>query len=140
LEPIGIPRLLGYCGSDQALRAAECTFNSFGESASERRTFRESAAQTAAVGKDLDNMPLVVLSHDTDKPEPDVPAEVERATNSAFEQMQEELSRLSTRGARVIAKGSGHYIQGDRPDLVRIAVHQILDQVRGSPASYNFER
>src|SRR5262249_7050589 len=38
--PIGIPRLLGYCGNDVALRAAECTFNSFSESASERRAFR----------------------------------------------------------------------------------------------------
>jgi pimeloyl-ACP methyl ester carboxylesterase len=37
--PIGISRLLGYCGSDPALRAAECTFNDARENAEERMTF-----------------------------------------------------------------------------------------------------
>jgi pimeloyl-ACP methyl ester carboxylesterase len=43
-SPIGIPRMLGYCGDDAALRAAECTFNDARENAAERETFRESAA------------------------------------------------------------------------------------------------
>jgi pimeloyl-ACP methyl ester carboxylesterase len=135
MEPIGIPRLLGYCGNDVSVRAAECTLSSFRESASERRTFRESAAQTAAIAGDLGSMPLVVLSHDTDKPDPDLTADVDKATNSAFNQMQEELSRLSTEARRVIAKGSGHYIQQDRPKLVIDAVHQIVDQVRSKPVA-----
>ena len=42
--PIGIPRLLGYCGNNTALRAAECTFNDARENAAERETFRKSAA------------------------------------------------------------------------------------------------
>jgi hypothetical protein len=32
--PIGIPRLLGYCGDSAALRAAECRFDSARENAS----------------------------------------------------------------------------------------------------------
>lgn len=128
--PIGIPRLLGYCGTDIALRAAECTFNSFKESASERRTFRESAAQTAAIAGYLGDLPFLVLSHDTNKPDPELAADVDKATNSAFNQMQEELRGLSRRGIRVIAKGSGHYIQQDRPDLVIESVHEVADQVR----------
>jgi hypothetical protein len=44
--------------------------------------------------------------------------------------MQEELSHLSTRGTRVIAKNSGHYIQLDRPDLVIDAVRNVVEQAK----------
>jgi hypothetical protein len=43
---------------------------------------------------------LVVLSHDTEKPDPDLPAEVDRATNSAFEQMQRAQPVIDTGDAR----------------------------------------
>lgn len=134
LEPVGIARFLGYCGNNVAVRAAECTFNSFRESASERRTFRESAAQTAAIAGALGDLPLLVLSHDTDVRDPGLSPDVDKATNIAFNQMQEELRGLSTRGKRVIAKGSGHYIQMDRPDLVIQAVREIMDQI-GRPGT-----
>ena len=138
-EPIGIPRLLGYCGDDAAIRAAECTFRSARENAIERRTFRESAAQAAAAGN-LGNLPLVVLSHDPDQHDPGLSPDVNKATNDAFEQMREELSRLSTRGRWVIAKGSGHYIQRDRPDVVIDAVHEVVDEARDMPDTENPER
>jgi hypothetical protein len=47
--------------------------------------------------------------------------------------MQEELAHLSTRGTQVIAKGSAHYIQIDRPEVVIDAVHNIVDQSRNAP-------
>jgi hypothetical protein len=49
--------------------------------------------------------------------------------NAAWEKMQEELGRLSTRGTQSVAKNSAHYIQIDRPEVVIDAVHQIVDQV-----------
>jgi hypothetical protein len=39
---------------------------------------------------------------------------MEADTNRVFEEMQQELTQLSTRGRRIIAD-SGHYIQRDRP-------------------------
>ena len=75
-------------------------------------------------------MPLVVLSHDPDKPQPDLPEDLVKPTNDAWQQMQEELAQLSTKGTQVIAKNSGHYIQLDRPDLVIEAVRSIVDQAR----------
>lgn len=132
--PIGIPRLLGYCGNDAALRAAECTFRSARENAIERSTFRESAAQTKSAGN-LDDLPLVVVSHDPDRHHPDLPADVDEATNKAWEQMQEELSRLSTHGTQLIATRSGHYIQNDRPDILIEAVHNIVDETRQKAAA-----
>jgi hypothetical protein len=43
--------------------------------------------------------------------------------------MQEELSQLSVSGTRIVAKGSGHYIQDDRPDVVIQAVHEMVERV-----------
>ena len=127
--PIGIPRLLGYCGDSAALRAAECTFDSARENAIERRTFRESAAQARRAG-DLGDLPLLVLSHRLNHHDPDIPADLEADTNRAFEEMQQELTQLSTRGRRIIADNSGHYIQRDRPDLVINAVHEVVAELR----------
>ena len=124
--PTGIPRLLGYCGDSEALRAAECTFNDARENAAERETFRKSAAlaKNAPLSSDL---PLTVISHDPGLRDESLPVNVDRATNAAWEQMQEELSHLSGTGTRIVAKGSGHYIQNDRPDVVIHAVHEMVD-------------
>ncbi len=75
-------------------------------------------------------MPLAVLSHDPDKPSADLPADLAKPTNEAWEKMQEELAHLSTRGTQAIAKHSSHYIQIDRPDVVVDAVHNIVEQAR----------
>jgi pimeloyl-ACP methyl ester carboxylesterase len=127
--PLGIPRLLGFCASEVEARAAECNFHSAREAVAEMKAFPESAAQTATTGS-LGNLPLAVLSHDPNKPQPDLPEDLVKPINDAWQQMQEELSHLSTRGTRVVAKNSGHYIQLDRPELVIEAVRAVVGQVR----------
>ncbi len=132
--PFGIPRLIGLCDQDPVQRAAECNFHSAREGVAELKAFAESAAQTAATGS-LGNMPLIVLSHDPDKPSADLPVDVAKPTNEAWEKMQEELAHLSTRGTQQIAKNSSHYIQIDRPDLVIDAVRSVVEQARAAPQS-----
>jgi pimeloyl-ACP methyl ester carboxylesterase len=127
--PLGIPRLLGFCGHDVIVRAAECNFRNAREAVAELKTFPESAAQTATTGG-LGSLPLVVLSHDPSTPQPDLPEDLVKPTNDAWQQMQTELAHLSTRGTQVIAKNSGHYIQQDRPDVVIDGVRSVVDQVR----------
>lgn len=127
--PLGIPRLLGFCAHEVEARAAECNFHSEREGVLELKAFPESAAQTAATGS-LGDLPLVALSHDPDKPQPDLPEDLVKPINDAWQQMQTELSHLSTRGTRVVAKNSGHYIQLDRPELVIEAVHDVVGQAR----------
>ena len=127
--PLGIPRLLGFCAHDVEARAAECNFHSAREAVAEMKAFPESAAQTAATGS-LGNLPLAVLSHDPNKPQPDLPEDLVKPTSDAWQQMQEELSHLSSRGTRVVAKNSGHYIQLDRPELVIKAVREVVEQAR----------
>jgi pimeloyl-ACP methyl ester carboxylesterase len=129
--PLGIPRLLGLCDEEPVQRAAECNWHSAREGVAELKNFSESAAQTASTGV-LGDMPLVVLSHDPDKPSADLPADLAKVTNGAWEKMQEELAHLSTRSTHVIAKNSSHYIQADRPDIVIEAVRGVVDQVRAA--------
>jgi pimeloyl-ACP methyl ester carboxylesterase len=127
--PFGIPRLLGLCESDPSERAADCNWHSAREQLAEIRRFPESAAQAAQTGS-LGDIPLAVLSHDPAKPSNDLPADLAKPTNEAWEKMQEELAHLSTRGTQTIAKNSSHYIQFDRPDMVIEAVRNVVEQAR----------
>src|SRR2546425_12776056 len=95
------------------------------------KAFRDSAAQTAATGS-LGSMPLAVLSHDPDKPSSELPADLAKPMNDAWEKMQEELTHLSSRGTQVIAKNSSHYIQIDRPEIVIAAVRKVVDEARNT--------
>jgi hypothetical protein len=44
--------------------------------------------------------------------------------------MQEELAHLSTRGTQTVVKGSSHYIQIDKPEVVIATVRDIVTQAR----------
>ena len=132
-EPIGIPRLPGDCGDSAAIRAAECTFNDIRESTAELEMTEESASEVGAAG-DLGDLPLVVISRDTDKRNPYFPAELDNARNQVWAQMQKELSHLSTNGAQVISKGSGHDVQNQRPEIVIEAVHNLVNRAREKSA------
>jgi pimeloyl-ACP methyl ester carboxylesterase len=133
--PLGIPRLLGLCDEEVVERAAQCNSHHAREAVAEMKSLPQSAALTAATGP-FDDMPLAVLSHDPDKPVNELPADLAKPTSEAWEKMQEELAQLSTRGSQTIAKGSSHYIQLDRPDVVIEAIHSVVNQARSAqPAS-----
>lgn len=127
--PFGIPRLIGLCDDEPVQRAAECNWQSAREGVAELKSFPESAAQAAATGS-LGDVPLAVLSHDPDKPSSDLPADLAKPTNEAWEKMQEELAHLSSRGKQTIAKNSSHYIQIDRPEIVIAAIRDVVEQAR----------
>jgi len=130
--PFGIPRLLGLCDEDPVQRAADCNWHSAREGVAELKAFPTSASQTAATGS-LGDMPLAVLSHDPDKPSTELPPDLAKPTNEAWQKMQEELAHLSSRGTQAVAKNSGHYIQADRPDMVVDAIRNVLNQARQTP-------
>jgi pimeloyl-ACP methyl ester carboxylesterase len=129
--PFGLPRLLGFCGDKAQVRAVDCNFHSLREGIRVLKTFPISAEQAAKTGS-LGDLPLAVLSHDPAMPQPDLPQDLVPPINQAWDQMQEELAHLSTRGTHEIAKNSGHYIQLDRPDLVIEAVHLVLAEASKS--------
>jgi pimeloyl-ACP methyl ester carboxylesterase len=123
--PFGLPRFLRLCEDDVTARAAECNFHSAREVVAELKAINESAMQAGASGS-LGDLPLIVLSHDPDKPSSEFSPELAKSINEAWEKMQEDLAHLSTRGTRVIAKDSSHYIQLDRPDIVVTAVRDVV--------------
>jgi len=100
--------------------------------------FDEGAAldETLADLKDappLGDLPLIVLSHGIPSPAPPgpgLPAEVLHEAERLWQETQDELASLSSRGERIIAEGSGHYIQIDRPDLVIASVRRVVEAVR----------
>ena len=137
--PFGIPRLMGWCGTDppeyrSMARAVECQSKCFREVHEEWVNSEEDANQVRATAP-LRNIPLVVLSHDPEKLMPGVPSDVVKDLNEVWEPMQEELTHLSTNSSRVIAKGSTHYIQLDRPDVVIDAAKNVVDQCRAARAA-----
>jgi pimeloyl-ACP methyl ester carboxylesterase len=130
LMPFGIPRLLGWCDAgvpQPALRAVECRSSRYQETLAELDSFATSADQVRPTGS-LGDIPLAVLTEDPDKVYP-------RDMLPAFLECQDDLARLSTRATHVVAKGSGHQIQKERPDLVIAAIRQVVEQVKSRPSS-----
>lgn len=126
--PFGLPRLMGLCGrviecSWQKVKAREAEVNAIGIGASS-----DEGRHAGSLG----SIPLVVLSRDPEKGAAPglIPAELSRQFEDQWVQMQEELAHLSTNASRVVATGSTHYVQLDRPDLVIAAIQQVLDAAR----------
>jgi len=95
-------------------------------------SFHKSGEETAPLNS-FGSLPVLIFSQDparvlAQKHPPQALAAMEIAWN----QMQENLKKLSTRSCRIIAKGSSHAIQIDRPDLLEREVPRFIDQVRGS--------
>ncbi|WP_420239331.1 hypothetical protein ACOBR2_07085 [Telmatobacter bradus] len=67
----------------------------------------------------------MIFSHDPAQ------KQAENQLGSGWEKAQEDLKKLSQRSRRIIAKGSGHYIQFDRPDLIEKEVQLFVEQIRG---------
>jgi pimeloyl-ACP methyl ester carboxylesterase len=89
----------------------------------------------------LGDIPLIVLSAGVQDSLPSaaqraggITPDIMRAANAAWNQMQEELATLSTRGTREIAAESEHYIQYDQPELVVDAVRRIVVAARDQEA------
>jgi pimeloyl-ACP methyl ester carboxylesterase len=132
LMPFGIPRLLGWCTPDYAsdlpklkpmlptLTALSCRKIAFETVGYEWDGFRNGDKEIDS----LRNLRLIVLSHDPARwSSPDYLAQAQ----IIWDQMQDELTHLSTNSYRVIAKGSDHYVQVERPELVIQAVRSVYD-------------
>jgi len=86
-------------------------------------TYREGIARSSDDGvfsrQTLGALPLVVIA-----------AEKNMSNLAGWAGAQEALARLSTNGRLVVAKGSGHYVQLEQPDLVTTAIKQVVAAAR----------
>jgi hypothetical protein len=92
----------------------------------ESENFRQSGEGTIHTGP-FGDLPILTFSQDN-HPSASEPRSEE---GEIWDQMQEELKSLSTRSRRIIAKGSSHYIQIDRPDLLNSEGAELIRQIRG---------
>jgi pimeloyl-ACP methyl ester carboxylesterase len=128
--PLGIPRLMGWCGNgppelQAVFRAIDCRLQPWREHLAEYYSGDESMAQVRAGGL-LGSVPLIVLSHAPGEPTDNFM----KAMEKAWEESQENFTHLSTDSTRVIAKGSHHNIQLDRPDAVVAAIQKLVDKYK----------
>ncbi|SRR6266481_3686157 len=139
---LGIPRIMGVCShpmpsfeahAGKILAEDQCRapITAMGL---EFESIKQSGNETIHSGP-YGSLPILIFSHDPDTPLPfQVPRKLEREYATMWNQMQEDLKNLSTRSRRIVAKGSGHYIQIDRADLLNMEVPIFIEQIRG-PAS-----
>jgi pimeloyl-ACP methyl ester carboxylesterase len=133
----GIPRWFGQCsqklpGFDAAaakLQAEDLCRIEWNAMNAEMDSFDRSGQETAHTGP-YGTLPILIFSQD--------PAKDRSPISRAWDQMQEDLKKLSTHSHRIIAHGSTHYIQLDRADLIEREVPLFIEQIRGAapPPAY----
>jgi pimeloyl-ACP methyl ester carboxylesterase len=136
---VGVPRLFGQCGQSfpgferaaAKLQAEDLCHERFRAIAAEEQSFDRSGEETVHTGP-YGALPILIFSQDTTK----AVAEGEPLQlGNAWNQMQEDLKKLSTHSRRIIAKGSTHYIQLDRAEVIEKEVPPFIEQIRGTAAT-----
>ncbi len=144
---LGVARLMGQCdivpeGLEAYagwIKGSACDYPQLDEYVREYRGTEDSLKQAAKTGP-FGDLPILVLSQDPKWPIPDFLSK--RVTHkdwlwasTAHGQEQAAYLRLSTNSRRVIATGSGHYIQYERPTVVIQETTALVRQIRGSHTS-----
>jgi hypothetical protein len=135
----GLPRLEGQCS--QAIRgfgpraakleAEDSCLDRLGAINAEMDSFSRSGHETVQTGP-YGSIPVLIFSHDPTKalPKENPPLKLVNV-EQAWNQMQEDLKKLSTRSRRIIAKNAGHYLFLGRADLIEKEVPLFIEQIRG---------
>jgi pimeloyl-ACP methyl ester carboxylesterase len=142
----GLPRLMGQCshpppgftGQAGRLEAEDSCHMQFGAFAAEMNIFNLSGHETAHTGP-YGALPILIFSEDTTMTRLPLSPQQTADVMKIFNQLQEDLKKLSTHSRRIIAKGSGHYIQLFRADLIEKEVPLFIEQIRGAasqPTNY----
>jgi pimeloyl-ACP methyl ester carboxylesterase len=90
---------------------------------------RASGEETVHAGP-FGALPILILSRDPNVLPSNWPVDVAKANAVVWNEMQEEAKGLSSNSRRIIAKGSDHYVQVDRAELVNREVAAFLLRVR----------
>jgi pimeloyl-ACP methyl ester carboxylesterase len=114
--------------------ANNCKVSVVDATIAETNAFDRSSDETQHTGP-FGDLPILVFSSDSSvvinetHPGPFKPDAVNKV-NAIWEGMQEDLKHLSRNSRRIIAKGSGHYVEVDRADLINREVPVFIQQVR----------
>jgi pimeloyl-ACP methyl ester carboxylesterase len=109
----GVPRLFVGFG-DPALDAMYTSNRTLATIDDEFAAVEESSNETRAAHFSFGSKPLVVLTAGSNDADPD------------WHRLQNELATRASNAKHIVATGSGHYIQDDRPELVIAAVREVV--------------
>ncbi len=144
---VGIPRLTGLCSQHLSgfephagkLETENICHTQVAPTIDEMDSVERSGQETVHTGP-YGALPILIFSHDPAKSLPKQnPPKWMTGMETAWDQLQEDLKKLSTRSRRIIAKNSSHYIQFDRTDVIVKEVPLFIEQIRGTappPANY----
>ncbi len=89
------------------------------------------SADQVRAAKPLGNIPLVVLSHSrTWRNDRGLPPEVETSIEQVWQNLQADLTNLSSNSTQVIATKAGPSIQVEEPQLVIDAILKVVDETK----------
>jgi pimeloyl-ACP methyl ester carboxylesterase len=143
----GVFRMAGTCarpipGFDEhagQLLEEDLCYPRFGSIGDELASFNASGHETVHAGP-FGALPVLIFSQDPAKVlSQKHPLRQMMDMEHAWNRMQEDLKELSTHSRRIIARGSSHAVQIDRPDLIDREVPLFIEQIRGAapqPANY----
>ena len=138
---LGWQRLTGKCHDDvpaslERLRGAYdaemCRTSYVGADLPEWFDFEKSGHEAGRLTS-FGDLPLVVISQD---PERDKKGWDQQAiaAQPVWAHEQDELAAMSTRSWHVVARGSGHHIHQERPEVVVGELTRLVNYIRGGPA------
>jgi pimeloyl-ACP methyl ester carboxylesterase len=139
---IGLMRALGQCsdvpkgmeGYALWLKADACHPSQITASVNEMNAVAVSGDETVHAGP-FGSLPILIFSQDPSMHTPLLDATTSKQMSEIWNGMQENLKKLSTNSRRIIAKGSTHYVQVDRAELVNREVTSFIEQVRTGTVS-----
>jgi pimeloyl-ACP methyl ester carboxylesterase len=132
----GTARLLGICrtkgSADDIEKIQQEQYCRLRKSSWDEVQLLDQSSQETVNSGPFGAIPILVLSRDTSKGLPSKASESELDRREAWNQMQENLKKLSTRSQRIVARNSSHFIMMDRRDLVEREVPIFIREIRGS--------
>jgi hypothetical protein len=135
---LGLPRVMGQCSkayagfeehTERMLAESVCN-SSLSAIWNEYKGWGQSFDETIRTGP-YGDLPILIFSHDPQKHSgAGAPSRPELEESVMWNQMQEDLKKLSTRSRRIIFRGSGHEIPLERADLLNKEVLVFVQQIR----------
>src|ERR1017187_1952005 len=135
---LGLRRVLGRCGETPPgyeayatfFKADDCIPSLITAAQREFDVFQLSCREAAQTGP-FPNLPILIFSEDPNHRDQDIPANILNEMSPVWNSLQEELKNLSARSRRIVVKGTSHYIQAQRPELLNKEVTNFVLQIRG---------
>jgi len=139
LSVLGLRRAMGGCAPEEGFSKSaakliaedQCRTSVLAAAAQEFSSVQQSGDETIHTGP-FGDLPILIFSQDLEQPAtPGISVEAGESVSKTWNEMQEDLKKLSARSRRIIAKGSSHFVQIDRVSLLNGEVTGFIRQIRG---------